>query len=97
MLRDLVHPRRFPKDRFSLIDDFPADAGGNDRLFGPVENLDGQLLFQFADHHRQRGLGYMAMFGCLHEMPVIIDCDNVFQLLNIHLLSINLCKKSTAT
>ena len=43
-----------------------------------------ELLFQIADAHRKRRLSDMAQRRGLAKMTRLIECDQVFELFNIH-------------
>ena len=71
-----------------LFYDLFANMGRHHRMPGPVKDPDIQLLLQLLDHHAQGWLGHETCVGSPGEMPVLIHCQDIFQLLNIHIINI---------
>ena len=80
-LGQLVH---IEKDHLRPVDDLASDGRGGHRMRIPVEDADIQFLLQFLDHQAQRRLREAAGLGCLAEVPVVVDGDDIAQLLEGH-------------
>ena len=80
-LGQLVH---IEKDHLRPVDDLASDGRGGHRMRIPVEDADIQFLLQFLDHQAQRRLREAAGLGCLAEVPMVVDGDDIAQLLEGH-------------
>ena len=69
-----------------LTDNLFADGGGGDVLPVAVEYFYIEFLFQFLNHGAQGRLGNSACLGCQYKVAVLVQCHDIFHLLQIHTL-----------
>ena len=72
------------KNHFRPVDDLAADGRRGYRMRVPVEDAHVQFLLHLLDHQAQGGLGKAAGLGCLSEVPVVVDGDDIAELLKRH-------------
>ena len=74
----------FTEDHPGPLDHPLAGVGQQDVPRAPFDERDAELLLELHDLGRQRRLTDEARLGGLAEMTVIVDCDQILEIAQVH-------------